>query len=171
MKRLTAVFAVVATVAILAFSTQSDATTSYSSSTWTTENNKQVVTITSTTSSEAAPTSATDGVAIRSDVTLVVTAKAHIVVTADDAGVYDPTGAADATTTAADNTFGPDGVLRCYVYDARAATWARYVAGDIEVVEGGTHMTAKVPALPAVDRVAYVPYSTNVPTIVYLSER
>lgn len=169
MKKIVPMVAVVS-LFVLAFAAH--AATTWTSTTWSPLNSKILNTAVATTEKETGPTSAADGVPIRKsgDVTLVVTAKAHLLINVStDVGYYDPT---DASALESANTFLSSGHLRCYVYDSNTALWTRFTAGDIDVVGGSTQFSALIPvALPPVDRVAYVPYATNVPAKVYISER
>lgn len=166
----------------LLFTFNSDATTTYANGTAGVDNNNQAYTPvigTSTTANETAPTGATDGHTLVVDKSastsrnVVVTVKAHIIVTSADAGTYDPgdTGVGGAAI----NTFGPGAKLKCWVLDNANGntTWTRFPAGDQTLTAGDTNATflVKVGDLPKVRRFALVPSASNVPVKVTYSER
>ncbi len=182
MKRFFALAALLLVGLIVFAAPDSDATTTYANGTAGTDNNNQAYTPvigTSTTANESAPTGATDGHTLVVDKSgsyarnVVVTVKAHIVVTANDAGVYDPgdTGVGGAAI----NTFGPAAKLKCWVLDnANGNTaWTRYPAGDQTLTAGDSTatFTVNVASMPKVRRFALVPSSANVPVKVTYSER
>jgi hypothetical protein len=167
---------------LIAVVSNSDATTTFANGTAGVDNSNQPYTPvigTSTTDTEAAPTSATAGHSlIMSKSTMntkgvVVTVKAHILVTSNDAGVYNPgdTGAGGPAI----NTFSSDAKLNCWVLDNANGntTWTRFPAGDKTLEAGATTATfaVSVSDLPRVRRFALIPSVTNVPVIVTYSER
>lgn len=183
MKKLLTLAALLTVGLMIAFASNSDATTTYANGTAGTDNNNVAYTPvigTTTTDTEAAPSGATAGHTLVMNRStnftrnVVVTVKANLAInTAGDVGYYDPgdTGAGGPAI----NTFGASAKLLCWVLDNANgnSVWTRFPAGDQTLAAGDSTATflVKVADLPKVRRFALVPQASNVPLTITYSER